>query len=107
MPVFVIQEQKKRNLKAALKYGELQYLFKETAQATFSPGQVVKFLMAKLSRFSDKDYLLLCGDPVAIGIATTIAAHWNQGKVKLLKWDRLESIYYPVQLSIFNTSPKE
>ena len=41
------------------------------------------------------------GDPAAIGLACAVAASTNQGKFKVLKWDRQESVYYPVNINLF------
>ena len=49
--------------------------------------------------FNDDDYLLLLGDPALIGAAMTVASNYNNGNVKVLKWDRIEKMYYPVTLS--------
>lgn len=98
--VYVIQEQKGKNLIPAIKFGELKFLLPAGAQITFSPGQVVNKLKIALSDFNDNDYLLLIGDPVAIGISCIFAAEWNQGKVKMLKWDRQEAMYYPIEINI-------
>jgi hypothetical protein len=35
-----------------------------------------------------------------IGVATAIAQEVNQGKVSLLKWDRQEARYYPVNFNL-------
>jgi hypothetical protein len=99
--VYVIQEQQGKNVLSAGKYGELQYLLKEGSQVTLSAGFVTNTLKSKLDKFNDNDYLLLIGDPVAIGIAVAIAAHWNRGKVKLLKWDKQDKMYYPVSIDIY------
>ncbi len=99
--VYVVQEQNGKNLLPARKYGEISTLLPPGQQVTFSAGQVVRQLDVKLSNFSDSDYLLLIGDPVAIGISVAIAAKWNNGKVKLLKWDKQECMYYPVSLNLY------
>jgi hypothetical protein len=98
--VYVIQEMQGKNVIPASKYGELSFLLKEGSQVTLSAGFVTNQLKMKLDKFNDNDYLLLIGDPVAIGIAVAIAAHWNQGKVKLLKWDKQDKQYYPVSINI-------
>jgi hypothetical protein len=45
--------------------------------------------------------LLLAGDPVAIALSAAIAAKHNRGKFKMLKWDRLENKYIPLQADLF------
>lgn len=99
--VFVIQEQSSKNILPAADFGEIKVLLPSGAQITFSPGPVTRELMRGLAKFNDEDYLLLMGDPVAIGIATAAAAHHNQGRVKMLKWDRQERQYFPISINLY------
>ena len=99
--VYIIQEQHGKNVLPAGKFGELRYLLKEGSQVTLSAGFVTNILKAKLSKFNDNDYLVLIGDPVAIGIAVAVACNWNKGKAKLLKWDRQDKTYYPVEINLY------
>ena len=99
MTVYVVQEVKGLNILPARLYGELKLLL--------GPGQVVMSiqpailkLRKKLKDFNDDDYLLLVGDPVAIGIATAVASSINRGTVNFLKWDRQEACYYPLLAQI-------
>lgn len=98
--VYVVQDQG-RNITQATKFGEIRILLPQKSQISFSPGFVTNELRKKLSDFNDTDFLLLMGDPVAIGLAVAIAAYWNQGKVKMLKWDRQDKLYYPVSINIY------
>jgi hypothetical protein len=41
------------------------------------------------------------GDPAIIGIACAIAAEINRGRIKLLKWDKENKTYYPIQVDIY------
>jgi hypothetical protein len=99
--VYIIQEQQGKNVLSAGKFGELTYLLKEGSQVTLSAGFVTNTLKSRLSEFNDNDYLVLIGDPVAIGLAVAIACHWNKGRAKLLKWDRQDKTYYPVEINIY------
>jgi hypothetical protein len=98
--VYVVQEQRGKNIAQATKHGEIKVLLEQGSQVTFSAGFVTNELRRKLSDFNDSDFLLLMGDPVAIGIAVAIAAYWNQGKVKMLKWDKQDKMYYPVSINL-------
>jgi hypothetical protein len=100
--VYVLQEQAGKNIVTALDFGEIEVLLPSNTQIGFSAGQVTQVLYSKLSSYTENDYLLLMGDPVIIGIATTVAAHWSNGKVKMLKWDRMEKRYYPIQFNLFH-----
>lgn len=98
--VYVVQEQIGKNILPAQKFGEIKILFPPDFQVGLSAGQATQRLMFEMSDFTKEDYLLLIGDPVVIGIATAVASHWSNGKVKLLKWDRHEKIYYPVSFDL-------
>ena len=100
MTVYVVQEVKGRNILSAEKFGELELLLPEGAQIVLSAGPTVRRLRHKLRNFNDDDYLLLIGDPSAIGIACAIAATNNIGRFKCLKWDKREYKYYPVEVNL-------
>ncbi len=88
------------DFRPAAVYGELTHLL-GTARLTLSPGPIVHELRKKLRGFSDADYLLAVGDPVAIGIAAAIAADENNGRVAMLKWEREACAYIAVSFKIY------
>ena len=100
MTVYVVQEVKSRNVLSAEKFGALELLLPEGSQIVLSAGATVRRLRHKLRNFNDDDYLLLIGDPSAIGIACAIAATNNRGQFKCLKWDKREFKYYPVEVNL-------
>jgi hypothetical protein len=55
-----------------------------------------------LKDFSQDDYLLLTGDPAIIGVACSVVSDLTGGQYKLLKWDKQERLYYPIELNIYN-----
>jgi len=99
--VFVVQEDTNKNLSPALHYGEVKILL-PPGQVVFSPGPSIARLRKALKNFSDDDYLLCVGDPVAIAMASMVAAENNVGKVKFLKWDRQEKKYLPIAVNLHN-----
>ena len=106
--VYVLQElpgtstgRPKFNIMGALKYGKLKVLLKENTQIVLSPGPIVFELRRLLKNYTSKDYLLLSGDPSVIGIAVAIVSDINNGKFNLLKWDRLEKVYYPLEINLY------
>ena len=106
--VYVIQElpgtsmgRPKFNIMGALKYGKLKVLLKENAQIVLSPGPVIFELRRLLKNYTSKDFLLLSGDPAIIGLACTIASDINNGRFNLLKWDRQEKVYYPLEIDLY------
>ena len=106
--VYVLQElpgtregRPKYNIMGALKYGKLKVLLKEDTQIVLSPGPIVFELRRLLKNYSSNDYLLLSGDPSVIGIAVAIVSDINNGRFNLLKWDRQEKVYYPLEIDLY------
>ena len=100
MTVFVVQEESPgQNIVSASRYGDIDYLLPRS-QITFSTYPTLKRLKRKLKAFSDDDYLLLIGDPAAIGMATVVAGEYNQGRMQFLKWDRQEKQYFPIKFNV-------
>ena len=91
----------KINIIGAQKYGDFKFLLPEMSQIIFSPGPLVFKLRKGLANFSNKDYLLLTGDPAIIGVACSIVSDITNGKYNLLKWDRQERKYYPIKINLY------
>ena len=100
MTVFDTQENPRFNVLPARKWGDLASLAAPFDQIHLSPGRLVQQIKRKLRGFNDDDWLLCLGDPAIIGVAFAIAADANQGRVNLLKWDKIEKDYYPVKISV-------
>ena len=98
--VYLVQENPYVNVLSAEEYGDIEILFDSGQQIMFSPQPAIKKLRRKLKSFCDDDYLLMMGDPAAMGIACCIAADIHRGKFKILKWDKKEKRYYPVSINI-------
>jgi hypothetical protein len=91
----------KFNIMGAQKYGKLVQLLPEHSQIILSPGPLIFKLRKLLDKYTPKDYLLLTGDPAIIGVACSIVADKTQGRFNLLKWDRQEKMYYPIEINIY------
>ena len=112
--VYVLQElpgtstgRPKFNIMGALKYGKLKVLLKENTQIVLSPGPIVFELRRLLKNYTSKDFLLLSGDPSVIGIAVAIVSDINHGRFNLLKWDRQEKVYYPLEIDLYEKGKME
>ena len=106
--VYVIQEipgtkegNPRINIMGAAKYGEIRFLLPELSQIIFSPGPLIYKLRSLLKNFTTKDYLLLTGDPAIIGVACSIVSDMTNGKYNLLKWDKQERKYYPIEINLY------
>ena len=105
--VYVLQElpgtsigRPKYNIIGAQKFGKLKVLLKENTQIVLSPGPIIFELRRLLRNYTSKDYLLLSGDPSVIGIACSVVSDINNGRFNLLKWDRQEQMYYPLEINL-------
>ena len=106
--VYVIQEiagtrdgKPKINVMGASKYGRFKFLLPEMSQMIFSPGPLIFKLRKGLKDFTTDDYLLLTGDPAIIGVACSIVSDMTNGKYNLLKWDKQERAYYPIEINLY------
>ena len=106
--VYVLQElpgtkagTPKINIMSASKFGEFKFLLPEFSQIIFSPGPLIFKLRSLLKNYTTKDYLLLTGDPAIIGVACSIVSDMTNGKYNLLKWDKQERQYYPIEINLY------
>ena len=106
--VYVIQEvagtqsgAPKINIMGAAKYGKFEFLLPEFSQIIFSPGPLIFKLRKALKNFTTEDYLLLTGDPAIIGVTCSIVSDMTNGKYNLLKWDKQERAYYPIEINLY------
>ena len=106
--VYVIQDvpgtregRPKINIIGASQFGTLKVLLPENAQIILSAGPLVFKLRKLLQNYTPDDYLLLTGDPAIIGVACSIVSDITNGKYKLLKWDKQERRYYPIEIDLY------
>jgi hypothetical protein len=102
--VYITQEVRGRNLSDALEFGDLDILIPAKEQVALSAIPTLRRMERKLVKFTSDDYLMLSGDPVCIGIACALAALANNGRFKVLKWDRLEERYYPIEVDLYHST---
>jgi len=91
----------KINIIGAREFGELKVLLPENAQIILSAGPLVFKLRKLLQDYKPKDYLLLTGDPAIIGVTCSIVSDITGGKYNLLKWDKQERRYYPIEIDLY------
>ena len=92
----------KINIIGATQFGNLKVLLPENSQIILSPNYVITTLRQKLKEYTIRDYLLLTGDPAIIGVACSIVSDITNGKYNLLKWDKQERKYYPVEINLYS-----
>ena len=96
----------KFNIMGAAEYGKLKFLLDERSQMIFSPGPLIFKLKNLVKDFKPTDYLLLTGDPAIIGVVCSLVSEQTNGRYNLLKWDRQEKRYYPIEIDLYGTGAK-
>ena len=109
--VYVIQEipgsqagTPKINIMGAASYAtsnKFNFLLPEFSQMIFSPGPLIYKLRQGLKNYTSDDYLLLTGDPALIGVACSIVSDITNDKYNILKWDKQERKYYPIEINLY------
>ena len=103
MTVYISHEMRGKVTSNALEFGPLQVIVPAEQQLTENPmakASIIDLIESTLSHYNDDDYLLLSGDPACIAVCFAVASLNNNGRVKVLKWDRLTDCSYPVNLKL-------
>ena len=89
----------KFNIDKAGDYGKIEILLPYGGVA-LAPQPMIRKLKTALKDFSDDDFILPMGDPTAIGCAMAIAGDANNGRVQLLRWDRVKHDYLILKFNL-------
>jgi len=71
------------------------------SQIIFSSGPFIFKMQKNLRDFTSNDFILCTGDPAIIGLSTAIVSDQTQGQFNLLKWDKRERTYYPLNIDLY------
>ena len=99
MTVYILQDMGV-NFRSAEEYGDLKVMLPDNKQMILASGPLAFKLKQELKDFNDDDYLLLIGDPAIIAVCGALAAKINNGKFKILKWDRNDKMYYDIEIDL-------
>lgn len=94
--VFVVQDRPQLDMSSAERYGDMIKIFPAQDQL-YDPDAAVKKIMKWMPNFTERDYILAVGHPVAISAVTAAAARLNGGRFKMLVWHPDNREYYSVQ----------
>lgn len=108
--VYVVQQTMKKgpggglvpafDLTPAIAYGDIELLLESSTLVGIAVKPVLRTLRDKLRDFSDDDYILPVGDPIAMALAINVAMEYNNGRAKVLRWDRREKGYVKLQVEL-------
>lgn len=88
------------DISPALKFGELEILAKHS-HSMIASVPMVRYFREKLKNYSNDDFILPVGDPVTIATVAAIAADMNKGYIKMLKWDKRQAAYIPIEINVW------
>jgi len=89
------------NILSASDYGYLVICLPNRDQAIYSTAPYTLKMKKNLQDFRKDDYLLAVGDPVIIGISTAVVNDVTNGQFNMLKWDKREYRYYPLEVDMY------
>jgi hypothetical protein len=89
-----------RDISDCERFGTPYILFENPRQIEVNSLPFIFTVEKKLKGMTSKDYLLLMGDPVLIGIVCAVAAKITNNNFKVLKWDRESAIYIPITIEL-------
>ena len=109
--VFVVQQPAKldRNrewkpifdIRPARRFGQLVFVLLRPGNLNLETLPTIAAHMRNvLGDYGDEDFILPTGEPIAIAMAATFAARANEGRIKLLKWDKFKSDYEVATLNL-------
>ena len=101
MTVYITQDAPSRSFSPARKHGELELLFPAKAQVLLSAMPTYRKLQRAMKTFSDDDFVLLSGDPIIMALAINVALEANDGRAKILKWDRYLFDYGLIEMNLY------
>jgi|TARA_R110000764_G_scaffold5923_1_gene22875 hypothetical protein len=100
--VYVLQHPPQNvNILSASDYGYLVICLPKLDNIIYSSAPFVRKMQKNLQDFKPEDYILCLGDPSIIGLSTAIVSDNTHGQFNLLKWDRQERRYYPLNIDLY------
>ena len=100
--VYVVQQPAPNiNILSASDFGYLVICLPNREQAIYSTAPYTQKMQKNLQDFRKEDYLLAVVDPVIIGISTATVSNVTNGQFNMLKWDKREHRYYPLEVDMY------
>jgi len=100
--VYVIQQPAPNiNILSASDFGYLVICLPNRDQAIYSTAPYVQKMTKNLQNIRKEDYLLAVGDPVIIMLSGIIANDNTNGQFNVLKWDKREYRYFPLDFDMY------
>lgn len=109
MTVYVVQDTKRfdratgemysvHDISPASEYGEFRYLLSPTA-APWDPASILSDLTEGLRDFSERDHLLMIGNPILCSMAAVVAYTYSP-RIKFLQWNGKDQRYFAIEADL-------
>lgn len=102
--VYVVQHRPRLDIRPAEDYGKIEVLLPAGDQL-YDLDHARQKMFSKLHRFTERDYILPIGHPVAIGLAIAIASRMNGGRTKILVYNPDLEQYSSTQMDLSDITP--
>jgi hypothetical protein len=95
--VWITMSEKNKDFSDAKNYGEFRVVFVKPIYS--DNGNPVDEAIAVMRSYKDGDFILPCGDPMAVGIVMEVAlSNSDTNQLNILRWDRRTLKYIPFKL---------
>jgi len=102
--VYVVYKDTRKDMSPAEKYGQLIDMFAGRVHYDRCVEQARKML----ANYRDGDYIMMVGDPALCSVVCSVALEYSEADtLKLLRWDRDEIEYKPLELYFGEPEPAE
>lgn len=112
--VFVVQQPVRRlpgggdwvpafDISPAKKFGRIEFVLLKPGNISTEEDRfetILNHVRNAVKNYSDADFILPTGEPVAIAMVCMCAAQANNGRIRLLKWDKFSHAYETVNINI-------
>jgi hypothetical protein len=88
------------DMRSAEQFGELVACVPTDADFRVPLDELIAHLEKSLFKFSEDDYLIAIGDPLLIAAAAVICSMHTDGRMRMLRWHRVEQRYIQVEFTI-------
>ena len=89
----------KYNLGSAAVYGNPKVILTDR-KSILSPKPAIFVMQKELKNFKDQDYILPIGNPAFVAVAGALAARFNNGRFKMLVWEKRAAQYIETQIEL-------
>jgi hypothetical protein len=91
------------DISPARAYGDLQIMFPPAHNLSVLSVPLVAQARTLLKDFTDDDYILAIGNPVMMAVVCAIAAELNNGRFRVLVWDKRDRNYIEYRVNTRGT----